>query len=478
MEWQAIRGLRRRLGHFLRAFDGCFARSEGRAHLRGYVRGQLSDLQRKSVEPIADAAGIAPRTLQDFLAVHTWDHERATDRLQERVGERHFDADSVGLIDETGHPKSGGKTSGVQRQWCGARGKIDNCVVTVHLGYSTADSQFRCVLDGQLYLPESWAKDPERRKEAGIPESVAYRPKWQIALELIGRALGNGVRFGWLTFDEEYGKVPEFLHRLDGMGQRYLAEVPTSFRGWLVEPTVLQRGRYRGRGRPLRYPRLSAKSAPENSVDHLSRWSYPMRDQPWQTFHVKDGTKGPIVWQAKAARFRMKLPVPGQHGGTGRGTPSAPMWLIVVRNVLTHELKYFVSTAPAGTPLEELLRVAFSRWHIERCFQDEKGQLGLDHFECRRYVAIRRHLVITAISHLFLAETRLHLREAGEKRTHDPASATGDERLDHRHIHASVGSTGSSTPRVVLHPANAGPKPQGYPVTPASEIQEIAGTRN
>lgn len=476
MQWQAIRGLRRRWGPFLRAFDGCFARSEGRAHLRRYVRGQLSDLRRKSVEPIADAAGVAPRTLQDFLAVHTWDHEQATDRLQERVAEQHWDADSVGLIDETGHPKSGEKTSAVQRQWCGATGKIDNCVVTVHLGYSNGDGQFRCLLDGQLYLPKTWADDVERRREAGIPESLAYRPKWQIALELIGRALGNGVRFGWLTFDEEYGKVPEFLHRLDDMGQRYLAEVPTGFRGWLLEPTVLQRGRYRGRGRPLRYPRLSAKSTPENAVDRLCRWSYPMRDQPWQTFHVKDGMRGPIVWQAKAARFRMKLPMPGPRRGTGQGMPSAPLWLIVARNVLTDELKYFVSNAPAGTPLEELLRVAFSRWHIERCFQEEKGQLGLDHFECRRYVAIRRHLVITAISHLFLAETRLHLREAGEKRAHDPAISAGGGRVDHRSLHAPVGPKESSTARVALHPANASSKPQGRPVPPANQTQEIAAT--
>jgi SRSO17 transposase len=384
----------------------------------------------------------------------------------------------VGLIDETGHPKSGSKTCGVQRQWCGATGKIDNCVVTVHLGYSTAESQFRCLVDGAVYVPKSWADDPQRRAEAGLPESLGYRPKWQIALDLIARALSNGVRFGYLTFDEEYGKVPAFLHRLDTMGQRYVAEVPAGFRGWLLEPTVLQRGRYRGRGRPLRYPRLSAKSTPDNAVDRLCRWSYPMRDQPWQTFHVKDGTKGPIVWEAKAARFRMKLPGPGQRRGQGHGTPSAPLWLIVARNVLTGELKYFVSNAPAGTPLEELLRVAFSRWHVERCFQDEKGQLGLDHFECRRYVAIRRHLVITAISHLFLAEARLRLREAGEKRTHDPAIAARRGRLDRCRLDAPHGRQESPASRVALHSPNARAKPKGRPVPPANPTPKTAEARD
>ena len=127
MEWQEIRSLRRDLERFLRGFEGCFARSEGRSHLRRYVRGQLSDLARKSVEPIADQAGIAPRTLQDFLATHTWDHEQAIDRLQQCVAENHNDESSVGLIDETSFPKSGRKTAGVQRQYCGATGKIDNC---------------------------------------------------------------------------------------------------------------------------------------------------------------------------------------------------------------------------------------------------------------------------------------------------------------------------------------------------------------
>jgi len=427
MEWQEIRLLRHDLERFLRGFQGCFARSEGRGHLRRYVQGQLSALERKSVEPIADQARIPARTLQDFLSTHTWDHEQAIDCLQQNVAEHHSDEDSVGLIDETSFPKSGDKTAGVQRQYCGASGKIDNCVVSVHLGYTASDNAFRCTLDSELYLPTSWLDDADRCREAGVPPQPTYRSKWQIALDLIRRALGNGVRFGYFTFDEDYGKVPEFLESLNAMGQRYVAEVPVTFRGWLLEPTVLHKGRYRGIGRPLRFPRLSVKSPPANRVDRLCKWSYPMRDQPWQTFHVKDGQKGPIVWQVKAARFRMKLPQPQcPRRGAGYGLPSCPLWLIVAKNVLTDEIKYFVSNASAGTPLEELLRVAFSRWHIERCFQDEKSFLGMDHFECRRYVAIRRHLVITAISHLFLSQKRLQLIERGEKASDVAATSPRD----------------------------------------------------
>ena len=284
MQWRTIGKIRGELDEFLAAFDGCFSRSEGRSHLRIHVRGQLSDLIRKSVEPMADAAGLPPRTLQDFLAQHTWDHEQAIDRLQRIVAATHADARSVGLIDETSFSKSGDKTSGVQRQYCGSAGKIDNCVVTVHLGYSTPEARFRCTLDGDLHLPESWANDRGRCRESGIPERVTYRPKWRIALEEVERALGNGVRFGSLTFDEGYGRVGPFLDALEAMGQQYMAEVPVDFRGWLLEPTVLSEGRYQGRGRRKRYPRLSAHSRPDNRVDRLCQYSYPMRDQPYLGF--------------------------------------------------------------------------------------------------------------------------------------------------------------------------------------------------
>lgn len=472
MEWQEIRSLRRDLEHFLRGFKGCFARSEGRGHLRRYVRGQLSNLARKSVEPIADQAGIPPRTLQDFLATHTWDHEQAIDRLQQNVAENHNDKSSVGLIDETSFPKSGRNTAGVQRQYCGATGKIDNCLVSVHLAYSASTDAFRCTLDSQLYLPKSWLADTDRCGEAGIPKELAYRSKWEIALDLIRRALTNGVRFGYLTFDEGYGKVPKFLESLNAMGQRYVAEVPVIFSGWLLEPTVLQRGRRQGKGRPLKYPRLSVKSTSANRVDRLCKHSYPMRDQPWETFYVKDSHKGPIVWKAKAARFRMKLPHPdGGCRGAGYGLPSCPLWLVVAKNVLTNEIKYFVSNAPAGTPLEDILRVAFSRWHIERCFQDEKSFLGMDHFECRRYVAIRRHLVITAISHLFLSEVRLEHIRRGEKEPDISAAAPCGRRVNRCSEYAARRAKMAPPLDQFVYPTNATPQLEGRTVSQTATLE-------
>jgi len=234
---------------------------------------------------------------------------------------------------------------------------------------------------------------------------MTHRPKWQIGQELYDRAVANAVRFEWLTFDEGYGQTPAFLFELDQRGQRYVAEVPPCFTGWLRKPELLYRNHHRPRtGRPRKVPRLKAKSASASSVKDLFRHSPILRAIRWESFHVKDTDKGPMVWEAKAAPFHLKRD----------GLPTRPHWLIIARNRLhPDEVKFFVSNAPQSTPLEVLLHVAFSRWHVERCFQDEKDKLGLSHFEVRNYVSLRRHWVLTAVSHLFLA--KVHQKWRGEK---------------------------------------------------------------
>ena len=203
MDASAMRSLKPQLRRYLKEFDECFARKDTRSHLPVYIEGQLSDLERKSVEPIALRSGVAVRTLQEFLSQHRWDQDRMREVLQQRVSDREESVARVGLIDDTGVVKKGEKTPGVQRQYCGAAGKVDNALVTVHLSY--ASGEFHCLLDGEVFLPESWEADRERCAEAGIPKQVHYRPKTQIALELVGRALSNGVEFDWLTFDAGYG---------------------------------------------------------------------------------------------------------------------------------------------------------------------------------------------------------------------------------------------------------------------------------
>jgi SRSO17 transposase len=404
MDATQIRQLQPQLRKYLRQFRDCFSSCKSHTHLHTYVQGQLSNLDRKSVEPIALAAEVPPRTLQQFLNSLAWDQEQLIDTLQWLVARDHTSPRAIGLIDETSCPKKGDQTPGVQRQWCGAAGKTDNCVVTVHLGYAV--DEFHCLLNSELYLPKSWAQDRARCRQAHIADDIEYRPKWRMALELLDRARANGVLFRYLVFDEGYGSKPEFLRELQTREQRYVAEVPRTFSGWLEAPLVTERlFRRGGRGRGRARPRLVAGSAAAHSVEYHLNWTPALQTQSWTKWRIKDTQRGPLVWQVKHVKL-----VPKDE----RGLPGPPLHLLVACNVLDPtEVKYFVSNAPADTPLSELLLVAFSRWHIERCFEDQKTELGFDHFEGRSYLGLKRHQAVTAVSHLFLAQVQRQLR--GEK---------------------------------------------------------------
>jgi len=378
MEIGKLEHLRPRLEEYLARFDGCIKTRPSRRHLRTYVNGQLGPLERKSVEPMALDAGVPPRSLQEFLEIHRWDETKVVRRVRELVMERHADPEAIGVIDETSFAKKGEHTAGVQHQYCGATGKVDNCVVTVHLGYLTKD--FGAIVDSELFLPEkTWAHDYERRRKAGIPDELEHRPKWRIALELLKRSIADGLRMKWLTADEEYGRVGEFRHQSADMGLLYVVEVPRDTTGWTG--AMLRRGKDARR------------------VDDLWRRGGPS----WETYHVKDTEKGPVVWEARAVRF-------GPHEGKGAGEEQ---WLMVCRNVLTNEVKYFLSNARGSTRREAMLRVAFSRSEVEHLFHEAKGEVGMKHFEVRHYRPLMRHLALSMVSLLFLCEEVKRLR--GEK---------------------------------------------------------------
>jgi SRSO17 transposase len=420
MDAKLIRDLRPTLTRFLRRFDDCFARRDTRAHLPKYVEGQLSDLARKSVEPIALKTGVPVRTLQEFLSQHEWNHGRMVDRLQAIVRSEHASPHAIGIFDETSFVKKGDQTPGVQRQYCGAVGKQENCIVTVHLNY--AASNFHCLLDGELFVPESWSNDRDRCRKAGIPDDVVYRSKSDIALELYDRARANGIEFEWVTFDEWYGAKPQFLRSLDQRKQKFIGEIHKHFNAWIDPPRVTHRPHRRsGRGRGKKVPRLVARSQKVAHVEEILESH--LNHQPWQRWRLKDGEKGPMVCEVKHALVHL----PDENG-----LPSGPHHLLVWHEVLKpDEIKYFISNAPPETAVHTLLRVAFSRWRIERCFEDQKGEVGLDHYEGRRYIGLKRHLAITAVSYLFLAQTRHAL--AGKKSgADDLPSAHGGSRTDPR----------------------------------------------
>lgn len=406
MDVKVVKQMGRKLRKFLVQFDDCFTRSEPRAHLQTYIQGQLSDLPRKSVEPIALSAGVPPRTLQRFLSSVHWDHERLRDKTQWMIAREHSHPNAIGIIDETGNPKKGKHTCGVQRQWCGNSGKIDNCVVGVHLAYVIGD--FQCLLDSDLYLPQSWSDNPRLREQAGVPEDVVYRKKVDIALGQISHALQNGIRFSAFTADEFYGRDRDFLDGLEKLGQDYVVEIPSDFSGWTQSPDILTKARpSRKRGRKRRFPRLARKSSYASEVRNMAVYSRTFQKQPWKQYRIKDGEKGPVVWEVKHVRFYRK------HGK--EGLPGPAHTLIVARNVLnTDEVKYFLSNRIVGSgevTLQRLLWTAFSRWPVERCFEIGKRDLGMDHFETRSWKGIHRHFYISQLSQLFCSRIHHDLRE-------------------------------------------------------------------
>lgn len=443
-----ILGLGPELQKFLKEFEGCFGRVEPRRKLEVYVAGQLGQLPRKSAEPIALAAGVPPRTLQEFLASDDWDEDAMAAELRHLVARDHGDYQAIGVIDESGHPKKGCKTAGVSRQYCGNTGKIDNCVMTVHLTYTTFDNQFRTMIDGDLYLPKCWHEDRERCRRAKIPDEVVYRPKYTIALEQLDRARTDGVDFKWITADEWYTQKPAFVAGLEERGLRFVLEAPRNFMAWLHDPS--------------RTPATPAKP-----IENLCRYSRAMMRQPWQKYYVKDTDKGPMAWEVKAAPCWL----PRGDGIVG------PYWLIIARNVLDpNEVKYFISNAAPGVPLPVVLHVAFSRWPVERCLQDEKTELGLSHFEVRCYPALKRHLLITQVSHLFLARQTTRLR--GEKsRDHSAASPHGRGRANRRASFAESGAERATRTRCRKASLLAEPQPECSSQPYQSDHREIQAER-
>jgi SRSO17 transposase len=383
MTEQQIVDLGPALADYLNEFQFCCNYTETFRHLGTYCRGLLSDLPRKTAEPIALASGTGVRTLQLFLTQHGWDYAGAGQRLQQHVaalapGLPDDGTGTVGVIDESGHAKKGNNTPGVQRQYCGELGKKDNCIVTVHL--AVARERYKTLIDADLFLPVSWDQDRQRCKKAGIPDAVHHRTKWQIALEQYHRAVANGVHFDWLTFDEAYGAARGFLA---GLGpQPYVGEVPCSW--WCF--TRLHDARHPSR------------------ADDLVRYSRVFNQQPWREVRLHRQTLGEQVWKYKAARL---------WASSGSEPVAESCWLIWVVNEQTGEEKYFVSNAAADAPVELLIRVGFRRWNVEHALRLGKQEIGLKHFEGQDYTALLRHLTLCLLMMGFVAEQAARLR--GEK---------------------------------------------------------------
>ena len=385
---EELDGLGSAFDDFLQPYLFCCGYTQTFGHLHTYCRGLLSDLKRKSVEPIALAAGCAVRTLQEFLRDHHWQHTQLREQLQRSVGAElaalpDDGLGNVGLIDETSAVKSGTKTPGVQRQYLGCVGKLDNGIVTVHLG--VCKGRYKTLLDAELFLPEDWAKDRERCKAAGIPDDLKYRPKSTIALEEWDRAKANQVPLDWLTFDEGYGKAPEFICGLDERQQLFVGEVPKSL------SCLAANGSGRRPGDQVKGRR----------ADDVVRHSPAFLKQPWLKITLSRQTGGAQVWEVKAAPVWQRQDQQWSH---------RTYWLIWARNVATGEEKYFLSNAPADAKLLTLLRVAFCRWNVEHAFRVGKSELGFTHYEGTNYTGLMRHQLLCLLMLTFVAGHTERLR--------------------------------------------------------------------
>lgn len=407
MNYEQLASFEPALARFLEKIRHCFKRDKTFGYLQKYMLGLMTDLKRKSIEPIALASGVAVRTLQEFLAFFAWDHELADKMLVRQVVERQHGKYSIGIIDASGHTKQGEYTPGVQRQWCGETGKKDNCVIGQHLLYTDNDTKnpFSCVVASDLYLPKSWDEDRGRCKDAGIPDGMTYRPRWKISIEQIERTMSGGLRFDYVTCDEEYGKVPEFIYELDRLGQKAICEVPANFRVWVKKPACKSH---------------KAEHA-SHRVDNIISHSPAFYGRSWQKMIIKDTTRGKCIWHVKSAQVYL---VRHQNGKAYCPVPTdRTYWLIVAHNKQTDEVKYFISNAPAKERLKTLLEIAFCRWRVEKWFERAKQECGFGAFEVRTYTSLIRHWLASRLAMYFLADQTTRLR--GEKSADNIGASSG-----------------------------------------------------
>ncbi len=355
-------------------FAPLFGYQPAQGHALTYLRGLLLQEGRKNTEAIAlnfNDGNVRP--LQEFIAASPWDYRPVQQEIQSVFAQTlapstaQWNIGTVGVIDESGFPKKGDHSVGVARQWCGRLGKKDNCQVGVYLvGVTPAGT---ALLEHQIYLPEEWILDKERRREAGIPRSITFRTKPQLALDLHARVRATGkVSFDWLVFDALYGRNEEFLAALEQRKQFYVGEVPVTTTVWTKEPAT-QIPEYSGRGRQPTQP-------VRGSVRNVKEVAESLPAESWQVLCLREGSGEPVIFEFAAVRvWAMREQKPGP-----------PIWLLVRRPVGGEgEVKYYVSNASEQTPLKVLALVSGCRVRVEEHFEDSKFYLGMGHYEGRSW---------------------------------------------------------------------------------------------
>lgn len=386
-------------------FHDLFQRGEQRQWSEFYLRGQLSDLERKSIEPMVLALkgpdGAAVRAVQQFVSEGAWGDEPILARHQRLVAQSLGEEEGSMIVDGSGFPKQGTHSVGVARQYCGALGKVANCQQGVFAVYCS--SQGYTFLDRRLYMPQEWFDEAHAplRQRYGVPEELKFKTEPQLALEMVRGLVERGqVPFQWVLADEHYGMNPQFLDGVAALGKWYLVEVPGTMRVWLGTPEIEAPGQG-AMGRPRKHARMVASTPKPQEVRQVAAG---LPEGAWEPYTIKEGTKGPIV--AEFAFLRVTW-------ARRHGRPGAPARAVFRRSLGDQgEVKYFLCNAPASCPRRELVRRSGLRWPVETAIEEAKGELGLDHYEVRTWQGWHHHMTQTFLAHHFLVRMRLQSKKS------------------------------------------------------------------
>lgn len=383
-------------------FSDCFIRSEPREHFFQYMVGQLSDTERKSIEPMALAVeGGNVRSLQRFITNVTWDEEKMLSRYHMLINEDMGHTDGVVIFDESAFVKKGSDSAGVARQYCGTSGKVENCQVGVFAAYASPYGY--ALLDKRLFLPEKWFHDDYEDKRQECRIDVTFKTKPQLAIDMFQNLLKEEIiPFRYVVADSFYGRNPDFRDAIDASIEiTYFVAIPSDTLCWVKEPLTEEKTyMYKGQVRSKKI--LKYKEKGPVRVDELASKINPYF---WYRRTVSEGAKGPVVYEFTKRQVTLSKD----------GLPDKTVWLIIRRTIEdTPVYSYYISNAPISTRLKTFVWLSGMRWAIEQCFEETKTEIGMDHYEVRKYPAWNHHIMACMLAHFFLWHLKIKL---GKKST-------------------------------------------------------------
>jgi SRSO17 transposase len=389
---------------FHEVFIDCFHRSESRGHFFRYMVGQFSELERKSIEPIAlkvEDGNVRP--MQRFISDAEWYDGKILNKYHNMVNEDIGTVDGVLIFDETGFIKKGNDSIGVGRQYCSSIGKVDNCQVGVFAAYASPYGY--ALLDKRLFIPQNWFSDDYklRRKKCKLPENIGFKTKPQLAIEMVNNLVEKAlIPFRYVLGDSLYGNSPEFIEALESLtGVTYFVEVPNDTKCWLKRPITRQKQyKYKGQMRS----KTVVEKTEKKPID-VRTLAMNINDYFWYRRKVSEGTKGPIEYEFTKRRIIL----------SNHNLPQKTLWLIIRRTLEDQPVyKYYLSNAPTSARLSLFVWLSGIRWAIEQCFEETKSELGMDHYEVRKYTGWHHHMLTCMLAHFFLWHLKIRL---GKKST-------------------------------------------------------------